>query len=253
MLGKRKPIDSAIGGAKSGRRRTIVLPDYPEILLTPRGNHWMGSDIDQCLDALATYYRLDDRYTDLPARIGDVSFMEDKELMFWMRLAWGLMQDFVPAFGKEKPKVGTPKQMHTKVDALFPHAQEARLVQIVGALRHMLKERQLPSTKIAAYNQLLKILKKSPAPLWRYGKLTKASAFQQEWKAIPKDVQDNPNSYFPLHLPQMKFPSTLHLQVVAAGRGRSILAMEHMAAYLRRESLERLFRILPTVPSELPR
>ena len=42
--------------------------------------------------------------------------------MFWMGLAWGLMRDFVPAFGKEKPTVGTPKQKHTKVDGVFPHA-----------------------------------------------------------------------------------------------------------------------------------
>jgi hypothetical protein len=29
--------------------------------------------------------------------------------------------------------------------------------------------------------------------------------------------------------------------------------MKHMAAYLERESMERLFEILPPVPSELPK
>ena len=123
-----------------------------------------------------------------------------------MGLAWGLMRDFVPAFGKEKPNVGTPKQKHTKVDGAFPHAHEARLVQIVGALRRILTDRERPSTNTAAYNQLLKILKVSPAPLWRYGKHRKVSALQQAWKDIPKDVRNRPDSYFPLHLPQWDFP-----------------------------------------------
>jgi hypothetical protein len=169
-----------------------------------------------------------------------------------MGLAWGLIRDFVPAFGKERATVGTPKKQHTKIDPRFPHAHEARLVQIVGALRGMLTERGLPSTNEAAYARLLKILKGKPAPLWRYGKLKTQGAFRQEWKAIPKEVRDNPNSYFPLQLPQWDFPKALHLEVVAAGRGRSILAMQHMNALFFRESLERLFGILPPVPSELP-
>jgi hypothetical protein len=233
------------------KRRTVVLPDYPPPLLRPRGNHWSGTDIDECLDALALHYQLDGRFSELPSRIGDTS--ESKELQLWMGLAWGLMRDFVPAFGEEKPKAGRPKEIHTKVDYLFPHAHGARLVQIVGALRRLLDDRNLPSTNTAAYSQLLKILKKSPAPLWRYGKFREVSAFQQAWKGIPEDVRDNPNSFFPLHLPQLKFPKALHLEVVAGGRGRSILAMEHMAAYLKRESMERLFEILPPVPSELPK
>jgi hypothetical protein len=232
------------------KRRTVVVPDYPDILLTPRGSHWSGADIDECLDALAVHYRLNGRFSKLPAQI---ITSESEELRLWMGLAWGLMHDFVPAFGKEKPKVGTPKQIHTKVDGVFPHAHEARLVQIVGALRRMLTDRELPSTNTAAYNQLLRILKVSPAPLWRYGKYRKVSAFQQAWKNIPKDVRDKPNSFFPVHLPQWDFPKALHLEEVAAGRGRSILAMQHMAAYLKRESMERLFGILPPVPSELPK
>ena len=110
----------------------------------------------------------------------------------------------------------------------------------------------MPSTNTAAYKQLLRSLKVSPAPLWRYGKCRKASAFQQAWKDIPKDVRDRPNSYFPLHLPQWDFPKEAHLEVVDAGRGRSIFAMQHMAAYLKRESMERLFEILPPVPTALP-
>jgi hypothetical protein len=236
--------------------RTVVLPDYPPSLLKLASlfkppDHSRHDICEQLLDSLAEHYRLDGRFSDLPpSKPGD---LPDKELQLWMGLAWGLMRDFVPAFGKEKPKVGTPKQKHTKVDGAFPHAHEARLVQIVGALRRILTDRERPSTNTAAYNQLLKILKVSPAPLWRYGKHRKVSAFQQAWKDIPKDVRDRPNSYFPLHLPQWDFPKELHLEVVAAGRGRSILAMQHMAAYLKRESMERLFEILPPVPSELPK
>jgi hypothetical protein len=241
------------------KRRTTVLPDYPPNLLKPT-DYSRAEVFEQLLDSLAEHYRLDGRFSDLPAtkpgpppKPGDASFFANRELRLWMDLAWRLMCDFVPAFGKEKPKVGTPKQKHTKVDGAFPHAHEARLVQIVSALRRILTDRELPSTNTAAYNQLLRILKVSPAPLWRYGKHRKVSAFQQAWKDIPKDVLDKPNSYFPLHLPQWDFPKELHLEVVAAGRGRSILAMKHMAAYLERESMERLFEILPPVPSELPK
>jgi hypothetical protein len=200
------------------KRQPVVLPDYPQILLTPRrgGGSWDGKHIDDCFDALADHYRLKCRFSDLPSHIG---VLPDKETKFWMGLAWGLVRDFVPAFGKEKPKVGTPKQIHTQVDGVFPHAHEARLVQIVGALRRMLTDRELPSTKTAAYNQVLRILKVSPAPLWRYGKYRKVSAFQQAWKSIPKDVRDKPNSYFPLHLPQWDFPKKLHLEVVMLEEG----------------------------------
>ena len=197
--------------------RTVVLPNYPPTLLTPRGKSWNGKDIDDCLDSLADHYRLDCRLSEIPPfTAGRVI---DKELMFWMGTCMGLMRDFVPAFGKEKSKVGTPKQNHTKVDGLFPHAHEARLVQIVDALRRILTDRELPSTNTAAYKQLLRILKVSPAPLWRYGKYRKASAFQQAWKDIPKDVRDRPDSYFPLQLPKWDFPKEAHLEVIAAGRG----------------------------------
>jgi hypothetical protein len=58
---------------------------------------------------------------------------------------------------------------------------------------------------------VIKILKVNPAPLWRYGKYRKVSAFQQAWKDIPKDVLNNPNSYFPVHLPQWDFPKMTSL------------------------------------------
>jgi hypothetical protein len=240
------------------KRRTVVLPDYPEILLTPgyfRGKYFdQGKAYEELLDALFQHYDIGPakEKESERVRVRNILGRDDDHNERMARLAWRLMLDLLPAF-HEPRKVGKPKQDHTQKEYQFPHAHEARLVQIVDALRRMLKERKLPSTRAAAYNQLLKILKRSPAPLWRYGKLTKATAFQQEWKAIPKDVQDNPNSYFPLHLPQWDYPLALHLEVVAAGRGRSILAMEHMAAYMKRSSMERLFEILPRVPSELPK
>src|SRR5262245_21733158 len=136
-----------------------------------RGNSWNGKDIDDCLDALAVHYHLNCLYSELPYQLSDMlSSMNNKEIGFWRGLAWGLMRDFVPAFGEEKPKAGRPKEIHTKVDGLFPHAHDARLVQIVRALRSLLTARDMPSTNTAAYNQLLKILRMSPAPLWRYGK-----------------------------------------------------------------------------------
>jgi hypothetical protein len=239
------------------KSRTVALPDYPPSLLKPTDCS-EGDVFEQLLDVLAEHYRLDGRFSDLPPpkpgplpKPGDVLYFRNKELWLWMGLASGLMRDFVPAFGDKKPGPGKPKQKHTQRPPFFPHAHEARLVQIVSALRRILTDGELPSTNTAAYKQLLRILKVSPAPLWRYGKYRKASVFQQAWKDIPKDVRDRPDSYFPLHLPQWDFPKEHHLEVVDAGRGRSILAMQHMAAYLNRESMERLFEILPPVPSAL--
>ena len=61
-----------------------------------------------------------------------------------------MMRDFVPAFGGEKPTAGRPKEEHTKVDWNFPHAHEARLVQIVDAIRRLLTAGDVPSTNTTA-------------------------------------------------------------------------------------------------------
>jgi hypothetical protein len=134
------------------KTKSVPLPDYPSILLFPLGSSWRGSDMDKCLDALADHYKLDMRFSELPVT-GLSNGFSDKESELWFNLAWALMRDFVPAFGKERPRAGTPQQEHTKIEPMFPHAHEARLVQIVGALRRMRSDRdclrptQPPTTK----------------------------------------------------------------------------------------------------------
>jgi hypothetical protein len=265
--------------------RTVALPDYPPNLLKPgfadsldmainqqkvRADEWQAAGntgpvppepdrFEQLLDSLAEHYRLEGRFSDLPPpkpgpipTPGDILYFPNKELRLWMGLAWGLMRDFVPAFGDKKPGPGKPKQKHTQRQALFPYAHEARFVQIVRALRDLLDKKEMPVTNQAAYRQLIRILRSNPAPRWLYGHLKEPNAFAQVWKSVPDGVKDDPDSYFPLHMPQWDFPKELHLEVVDAGRGRSILAMQHMAAYLKRKSMERLFEILPPVPAALP-
>src|ERR1043165_6706617 len=116
--------------------RSVPVPDYPPILLSPMGSSWHGDQIDKCLDALAEHSKLDSRFSELPAT-GFGQRDSDQESKFWFGLAWALMRDFVPAFGKEVPKVGAPKKQHTKIDPLFPTAHDARLVAIAGAPRRM--------------------------------------------------------------------------------------------------------------------
>jgi hypothetical protein len=162
------------------KRQPVVLPDYPQILLTPRrGNSWDANHIDDCFDALADHYRLKCRFSDLPSPIG---VLPDKETEFWMGLAWGLVRDFVPAFGQKK--YGRPRGSYTA-----PWLHGARLVQIVRAVRQMLKEKGLPSTTPNTFEEVARILKKKPAPRWQYGSLTKPSSFAQEWKKLPRHIK----------------------------------------------------------------
>ena len=154
----------------------------------------------QLLDSLAEHYRLDGRFSDLPPpKLGDVSFFADKELQLWMGLAWGLIRDFIPAFGKKK--YGRPRKSYTG----FPF-HEARLVQIVRAVRQMLKEKGLPSTTPNTFEEVVRILKKKPAPRWRYGSLTKPSSFAQEWKKLPRHIKKTRISTFRFIQPHFIHP-----------------------------------------------
>ena len=183
------------------KRRTVVLPDYPPILSTPMDLN-NNKAVAQCLDALAIHYGLNPPFGGFfsPALsnpyIGFAEQKVSKEEMHerWARLALCLMWDFVPAFRKRR-KGGRRKKLHTRHD--HPHAHAARLVQMVVALRRMLAAKRMLSTNVAAFKQIARTLRKQPAPEWQYGKLTKASAFAQAWKSIPKSVKDRPDSYLP--------------------------------------------------------
>ncbi|WP_147147605.1 hypothetical protein [Reyranella soli] len=180
------------------KRPTVVLPDYPPILLAPIDLN-NSKAITQCLDALAIHYHLNPPFGGFFTPTFNHPYAQQKvskEEMHdrWIRLAFCLMQDFVPALRKRR-KGGRPKMPPTRVD--YPHAHAARLVQIVLALRRMLAAKGMPSTNIAAFKQLAWLLKKDAAPEWRYGNLKKASAFAQAWKSIPKSVKDRPDSYLP--------------------------------------------------------
>ena len=48
------------------KQRTVVLPDYPSILLKPMGHSWSGRQIEECLDALAVHYGLDGLFSSCP-------------------------------------------------------------------------------------------------------------------------------------------------------------------------------------------
>jgi hypothetical protein len=205
--------------------RTVALPDYPPSLLKPT-DHSRGEVFEQLLDSLAEHYRLDGRFSDLPpSKPGDVSFLAGKELQLWMGLAWGLMRDFVPAFGKKK--YGRPRASYT---ATWLHG--ARLVQIVRAVRQMLKEKGLPSTTPDTFEEVVRILKKNPAPRWRYGSLTKPSSFAQEWKKLPAHIKKDPDYYIPLH------PSPVR---------KGAISFPEMERYLELV----VFRDLPPIPTKL--
>lgn len=169
------------------KRKTVILPDYPAILLTAGAG---DKNASQCLDALAIHYGIaskDGRFLDKP-------FEEFQKR--WAHLAVCLARDFVPAFRIPR-KGGAPKQSRTQGHWLYPRAHEARLVQIIAALRKQLRSRAMPATNKDAYRALIRILNEKPAPKWRYGLMRKTASFAQAWKSIPSHVKSAPEAYLP--------------------------------------------------------
>jgi hypothetical protein len=177
------------------RRIQVVVPDYPRELF--KAVDWNDRQaVSGCLTALAYHYDIISPFDD-----EEVDFLvsdDDEMLERWKNLTLSLLRDFVPAF-RVKRRGGTPKQQHTRLRTIDPHAHQARLVQMVFALRDILRTKGRPSSKFDAFKELVRILKANPAPLWRYGKLTKASSFAQAWKDIPHDVRKNPDRYIRYH------------------------------------------------------
>ena len=111
-----------------------------------------------------------------------------------MGLASGLMCDFVPAFGEKK--YGRPRKSYTG-----SRFHKARLVQIVRAVSTKCwKEKGLPFDLCEIpLRKLVRILKKNPAPRWRYGQPHQTvSSFAQEWKYLSLDyIKKNPHYLHP--------------------------------------------------------
>ena len=174
------------------RRPKVLVPDYPPILF--KAVDWQDAEaIKSRIDALATHYGLN------PAKaLLDPDFFDSSsEIMAqrWKLLTFHLLCDFVPAF-RIRRKGGAPKRRLPSL-TLFPHAHEARLVQIVIALKRLLAAASRPATNQAAFKELLRHLKKHPAPQWRYGSITKTSALTQAYKQIPKSVRSSPEQFIP--------------------------------------------------------
>jgi hypothetical protein len=195
------------------KKKLVPVPDYPPVLMA-QGNAYTredrlaeladqlinGAGMDryaECLNALVAHYDL----ADFPH--GN----DEERAVWWSQIALSLAHDFVPAF-REVRRSGAPSRWRKTKDDLFPHAHDARLVQIVKALQAKLKDRDLPATRTAAFRELITRLKKNPIPKWRYGNLYKVSSFNQAWKKIPENVKLLPIEYLPSKLrPASHFPS----------------------------------------------
>jgi hypothetical protein len=85
----------------SARRPTVPLPRYPKELMRPYAVNKSGADPKKLIKQLLEYYSDHKVPDDAPILPGDQI----------VRLVWGLMGDFVPAFrtskyrGKEAPKI----------------------------------------------------------------------------------------------------------------------------------------------------
>jgi hypothetical protein len=162
----------------------------------------------------------------------------------WRDLAIYLMRDFVPAF-RTGGKRGAPKQAHAHEPPGYPNAHAARLVQIVFALRGLLKAKDLPASKRDAFKRLVKILKKQPAPRWRYGRLQTVGAFEQEWKSIPKSIRENPDQY----LPPLRSSTSAALDPVPLAKNRRD-RLGPLRNFLREWERD-MWTAIPPVPNEL--
>jgi hypothetical protein len=171
--------------------KRIPLPNYPSILLSAA---LLNTDEQkrECFDALAIHYKLN-------SPVGgffDQKISNEEMSERWESLALHLILDFIPAF-RGRRKGGAPKQPHTQESHAYPHAHKARLVQIVSALKLMRKTDGMSATNMDAYGALIGILKRNPAPNWKYGKIRSKLSFVQAWKAIPKSVRSEPEKFLP--------------------------------------------------------
>jgi hypothetical protein len=230
------------------RRPKVLVPDYPPILF--KAVDWQDAQaIKSRINALATYYSLNPAKALLDPT-GDF-FDAGAEIMAqrWKLLAFHLLCDFVPAF-RIRRKGGAPKR-HLPSLTLYPHAHEARLVQIVTALKRLLAAANRPATNQAAFSELLKRLKRQPAPQWRYGSIKKRSALTQAYKLIPNHVRSNPEQFVPPALPDgllgvnVSKPIAANERIVAGRVHRGLLGVSFLAGI---ESVA-----LPPVPDSLDR
>jgi hypothetical protein len=179
-------------------RKTVNLPEYSGLLLQ-RGKFWSSDPKTgiECIEALAEHYRVGRAGVLLPARkMFDPSKSIQERAEDWMSLAIHLATDVVPAF-RQIRRGGAPKRSHTRSSPSFPHAHEARLVQLTLSWQQTLKLRGLPSSRKDAFRELIKLGLGKKHPHWRFSAYSKPSSLAQAWKKIPKQVKENPASYAP--------------------------------------------------------
>lgn len=174
------------------KRKTVQIPNYRGLLSTTGVAYESDDNARRCLDALGVYYGLTAPFGGFLGR--ETSTAEKSRR--WMLLAICLASEVVPAF-RIPAKGGPPKRAQKKLSAAYPHADEARLVQMVAAIRTLLLNLEQTAARTDAFRELIRLLKKKPAYDWYYGELTKVSSFVQAWKKIPRDVRAAPENYLP--------------------------------------------------------
>jgi|FEC22Drversion2_1045045.scaffolds.fasta_scaffold00665_22 hypothetical protein len=142
----------------------------------------------------------------------------------WADFAFAVIREYVPAFMVARPS-GSRKKPHQERGIAWPHAHEARLVQLVKHFQNENIRLGLARTRPEAFK---KVAKHSNGYHWKYKDLKKPGAFAQEWKKIPADVKENPSRFLPP--PQLRY------------RG-GVVPIE-----IVQPEFERLQRVLPPVP-----
>lgn len=160
---------------------------YPSVLLKTSAAQGSATAYSRCLDALAQHYNL-------PVPFEKEGLPPPEMAKRWELLAMSMAVDVFPAF-QDRSEAGAPSRV--KRSSIWPHAHEARLVEWVIALESRPNSNAQKLTRMAAFGEIIALLKRNPAPHWKYGRYTKAASLAQAWKLVPDSVKLAPAAFIP--------------------------------------------------------
>lgn len=160
---------------------------YPSVLLKTSAAKGSAAAYSRCLDALAQYYNL-------PIPFEKEGLPPPEMAKRWELLAMSMAVDVFPAF-QDRPEAGAPSRV--KRSSIWPYAHEARLAEWVIALESRPTPDGRKPTRMAVFGEIIALLRRNPAPHWKYGRYTKAASLAQAWKLVPEWVKLAPAAFIP--------------------------------------------------------
>lgn len=196
------PLRRASGGAMTARTRSVPLPAYPSILLTPKRDPLSEPEHRLCFEALVTHYGLADKFGfGLSGQYRVSQGGSRITAGAWAQLAFCLACDFVPALriprrrgrSKAASSLGAQELLALALEGHSLTAMnqgEISQALFVAAVRKAKGKNSLQS----AFKRLAteRGRKELPAP---YRNRKTPESLKKAWLKIPKAIQENPDIY----------------------------------------------------------